>query len=130
MTLSVNYFGPIFEKATSIFDQINEALLDVAANTGLISRKDQRKWKSQGDYASFQRVFYDDFATSQANTGNLGQFMKRKGSAQATFMGSLEAMIFQIPNTMARAYNNMFWTKFSEFVAGYGQSIQIGRAHV
>jgi hypothetical protein len=122
-------FEKEFKDATAIFDKINEHLLEVARNTGLISEESYKEWSKNKDYASFQRYIHDDLMTGGGNSqgGNLTQFKKRTGSSGKSFIGPLEAMILHIPKTIMKGYNNMFWMKFAQFVNEHGEDMGISK---
>jgi hypothetical protein len=121
-------FENTFKDATAIFDRINQNLLEFSRNTGLVSEKKYREWSKYKDYASFQRFFQDDLAGgNDYGQAGMGQFKSRKGSAGATFLGSMEAMILQIPKTIIKGYNNMFWMRFMDFVAKHGEDFGISQ---
>ena len=128
---AVSTFEPVFVKPTEIFDKINQQMLIFSKNTGLISNAAFIEWSANKDYASFQRFFYDDLmGGGGAGTGNLGQFKLRKGSSEYTFLGSLEAMILQIPQTVIKGYQNTFWVKFAKFVEDHGENFGINKAQL
>lgn len=134
VNLGLRAFEKIFTAPTEIYDRINRNLLELSVNTGLISREKFNEYSKFKDYASFQRYIYDDLINgTSSNTGNGGQltqFKNRRGSSKYTFIGSLEAMIGQIPRTIQKGYENVFWTNFADYVKTYGQMTGITKAQL
>lgn len=129
---NINLFGDKFKEATAVFDEINRNLLDFAKNTGIISKANYDKWKEEGDYASFQRIIFDDldFQGQEGVGSNVyiatpGQFKQRKGNATRTFVGPLTAMVLHIPQTISRGYQNLFWKSFADYVTKHGDKFYI-----
>jgi hypothetical protein len=131
---TIQVYADTFELATNMFTEVNRNLLEFSRNTGLISEDNYAEWVKNDDYASFQRVIFDDIANqgpSQSSGGasvsKPSQFKTRKGNATRTFMGPYTAMIMQVPQTINRGYQNLWWQNFGNYVKRFGKQVSISK---
>lgn len=101
-------------RAVSVYDNINQSLLDYAYNGGLINRDKYIEWKNNRAYASFQRHITDDMNNQSALGVQYGisksvdAFRKREGS-DLEIMMPVYSQISHINQVITNVHENLAW---------------------
>jgi hypothetical protein len=115
----VNKFEKEFEKATEIFDYMNNEAAKFAYHTGLISKEKLDNYLDNPTYAAFRRLINDDMGTGDPSLGGGSQkskvasFKSRSGS-QKQIISPVYSQMFHITETINKGMQNQIWTKLAD----------------
>jgi hypothetical protein len=117
VTATVRMFEDKFKAPVAIYDKLNNAAVDFAQKSGLISSETAEAYKANTTYTSFKRQIMDDIASNVLAPGTSSQskvsaFKERKGSDLA-IIDPVYSQIQFITETLNKGMQNMIWQKLA-----------------
>lgn len=116
-TAVVNKYEGQFKKAVEVFDKLNNAVVDFAERTGLLTPEKAQEYKENETYASFQRLIYDDLIGDIPQGGNaqstVSAFLGRKGST-LQIKSPVASQILLINETLSKGLQNQIWQRIAK----------------
>jgi hypothetical protein len=100
-----------YQEPIKVYDEINQNLITVAENTGLISKERANELRQSKDYASFQRDLSDiqESYVSQNPAVKLSSQKQRTGSERLDILDPVFNQKNAIIETISKGYNNNIW---------------------
>jgi hypothetical protein len=116
-TATVGMFEEEFKKAVAIYDKLNNAVVDFAQKSGLISSEKAEAYKANTTYTAFKRLIMDDISGESLSGGSssqsqVGAFKTRTGS-DLQIIDPVYSQIQFISETLNKGMQNMIWQRLA-----------------
>jgi len=113
-TATIEKYQKPFERATYLYDKVNENLIDLSIENDLISKELGEQYKNEPGYASFRRFIDEDLnavGTHKTSSKSKVTSFKERSGSQLDIIDPVFSQIESINEIIGKALENRLWVK-------------------